>query len=142
MSGTPKKTTPREAPTDTTPSEPAVERFNVLDVLATEPAPPVPIRILDVEASVRCEFTGEEAVKFYALVAARDFEGVLELITDAGKAIYQQIGQLNPGSFAKVLNRIIELSTLHEGELLAPLPPFAPRMAGAQGSQGSAAGTS
>lgn len=140
MSGTPNESTPREAPA-TTP-EPAVERFNVLDVLATEPAPPVPITLLGIDASVRREFSGEEAVKFWAYIAERDFEAVLELVTDQGKAIFEKIGRLNPANFAKVMNRILELSTLSEGELLAPLPPFAPRMAGAQHSQGSAAGTS
>lgn len=140
MSGTPDESTPREAPA-TTP-EPAVERFNVLDVLATETAPPVPIALLGIDASVRRAYSGEEAVKFWAYIAERDFQAVLELVTDQGKAIFEQIVRLNPANFAKVMNKIFELSTLSEGELLAPLPPFAPRMAGARHSQASDAGTS
>ncbi len=139
MSGTPKKNAPRPAPA---PTPEPVECFNVLDVLATEPAPPVSIKMFDITASVRREYDGEEAVKFWAYIAERDFKSVLELITDQGEAIFNKIGQLNPANFAKVLNRILELSTLSEGELLAPLPPFAPRMAGAQRSQDSDAGTS
>ncbi|MCC3311531.1 hypothetical protein [Nocardia africana] len=106
-----------------TPAAPAApERIDILDEFAVDGGEPVPIRLLGVDCDVRRQFTGAEAVKFYALAERVQIEELLSLITSDGPGLWEQVGQLTPEHAAKALNRIINLSELHKGELLAPLP--------------------
>ncbi|MBY4237773.1 hypothetical protein HQO43_12615 [Rhodococcus fascians] len=144
MPGTPRKASPKVQPVkvvpsgegDTTPVE-TVERFNIADILAVGTEKPYPITLFGVDAEVRRTFTGEEAVKFFALAGEKDYGTMLDLITDSGSALWEKIGGLNPTHASTVLNKIIELSGLFEGKLLAPLPAYSQGMAGARPLQGS-----
>ncbi|NCL74263.1 hypothetical protein [Rhodococcus sp. YH1] len=142
MSGTQKKTAPRTAPAST--PEPAVERFDILDVLAHDGGEPKPITLFGVEADVRRKFTGEEAAKFHAYLATSQVVAALDLITDgAGQALWDAVmaAKLNAKITAELLNKVISLSELSEGELVPLSPPSAARMAGAVLSQALGAGS-
>lgn len=142
MPGTQKKTTPRQAPA--TQSEPAVERFNVLDVLAQDGGEPTPITLFGVDADVRRNFTGEEAVKFYAHMSNNELIDALNVITDgAGQALWDAVmnAKLNTKITADLLNKVISMSGLSEGEIVPLSPPSAARMAGAVLSQALADGS-
>lgn len=145
MPGTPRKTTSsRKAPPKAAEPvvEPQVDRFDLLSVLETDEQEPEPITFMGVDADIRRTFSGEEAVKFLSLIDAKDFEGVLTLIAgDTGPALWKKVGQLPSAPAAKVMNKLINMSTLHEGELIAPLPAFFAGMAGARPSQDSSSST-
>jgi len=91
----------------------------------------VPIRVGKIEADVRRGFSGDEVVEFHRLVAETKLGEMLALITTNGAALWEFIGEMTPDYAAKAMNRIIELSELHEGNLLAPLPGFGMNPAGA-----------
>ncbi|MFE7799006.1 hypothetical protein [Nocardia sp. NPDC057440] len=115
-----------------------------IDILAdfqTEEKPPLPIKLGSVEADVLRGFTGEQVVEFHRLVGAMEFEQMLELITTNGAALWEFVGGLTPDYASKALNRIISLSELYEGNLLAPLPGFGTNPVGAQPSPESTATT-
>ncbi|MGW4119890.1 hypothetical protein [Nocardia sp. NPDC004711] len=134
---------PAQPTTSAVPAAAAVDRVDVLAELATGDQPPVPITLLGVDADVRRSFTGGEAVQFYQLVAEMEFEAMLSLITSDGPALWAKIAGLTPAHATTALNRIINLSELHSGELLAPLPlsGYIDPTAGAQPSPESSAGT-
>lgn len=108
--------------------EPAVDavepnRFDLLSILDTAENEPEPITFRGVDADIRRSYTGEEVIKFQHLIDEKDFSGVLTLMAgDAGEALWGEIGKLNTLHASKVLNKIINMSTLHEGEIIAPLP--------------------
>lgn len=141
MPGTPRKQSPKVQPAKVVPpaaaesSPEVVERFNVLDILAVGSEEPYPITLFGVDAEVRRTFTGEDAVKFFALAGEKDYETLLTLITNKGSELWEKIGGLNATQAAAVLNKVIELSGLFEGKLLAPLPAYSQGMAGAQHTQ-------
>ncbi|TLF72923.1 hypothetical protein [Nocardia cyriacigeorgica] len=117
------------------------EPIDILAEFNTEEKPPVPIRLGEVEADVRRGFSGDEVVRFHRLVGETKFGEVLELITTNGAQLWEFIGSLTPEYASKALNRIINVSELYEGNLLAPLPGFAPNPAGAPPSPESATTT-
>lgn len=142
MPGTPRKSTPRTAPAQK--SEPAVERFNILDVLANDGGEPQPITLFGVDADVRRSYTGEEAAKFHAYIATNELIKALDLITDgSGQAIWDAVmgAKLDATRTATILNKVISLSELSEGELVPLSPPSAARMAGAVLTQALDAGS-
>lgn len=112
----------RRAARPARPAAPAVDRVDILDEFGTADEPPVPITLLGVDAEVRRSYTGAEAVAMYRLAADTQFEDLLTLLTSDGPGLWAKIGTLIPEHAAKALNRIIKISGLHEGELLAPLP--------------------
>ncbi|EOM78097.1 hypothetical protein DW322_11295 [Rhodococcus rhodnii] len=141
MPTNPKKTAPRAARPKTV--EPAEDRFDLLAELATDEQEPELVTLLGVDADIRRSYTGEEAVTFLALVERKDFPAALDLIAGAaGPALWEKIGAMASAHAAKVLNRLFVMSTLTEGELLAPLPTSFAGMAGARPSPGSGATTS
>jgi hypothetical protein len=128
-----KKTAPRTARPKVV--EPAVDRFDLLSVLETEDQEPEPITFRGIDAEIRRSYTGEDVIKFEHFIDKKDFPGVLTLIAgDAGVKLWQEIGKLNTHHASKVLNRIFMISTLAEGEIIAPLPASFMGMAGAQPS--------
>lgn len=145
MPGTPRKNsrTNSAAAPASDPAPPAAERIDILEILRTEDLEPVPITFRGVDTEIRRSYTGEEAVEFLALVGDRKFPEVLDLIAPgSGIALWEKIGPLAPEHAAKILNRFFELSTLHEGELLAPLPASFTKVAGARPTPDSGATTS
>ena|SRR5215467_4535992 len=149
MAGTPRKTTARKtaqkkaAPrrrAEPARSGPAIERIDLVDELGTQPAEPAAITLLGVDAAVRRGYTGAEVLQFYKMLEEADFEGMLSLVTDNGAALYGAIGGLPTKHASSVLNRIVALTGLHEGEMFAPLPGFVPP-AGARTSPESDADT-
>ncbi|OZE77226.1 hypothetical protein CH305_18495 [Rhodococcus sp. 15-649-2-2] len=124
MPSTPRKSTARPAQRDAEPAA-TVERLDLLDCLATEPLPPLEVTLLGVDADIRREFTGKESVRFFQLLNAGKHLSMLQLIVgdDAGAALWEKVSPpVPPAHAAKVINRIVNLSTLAEGEILAPLP--------------------
>lgn len=113
---------------------PAPEPVDILAEFGTDEKPPVPIRVGKIECDVLRGFSGDQAVEFHSLVAAQKFGEMLDLITTNGAALWEYIGELTPDYASKVLNKIINLSELYEGNLLAPLPGFGTNPAGAQPS--------
>lgn len=103
---------------------PAPEPIDILADFGTEEKSPVPIRLGDVEADVRRGFSGEEVVQFHKLLTAVELEQVLDLITTDGSRLWGFIRALTPELASKAINRIINLSELAEGNLLAPLPGY------------------
>ena len=142
MPAAPKKTAPRRA--QPKPVEPAEDRFDLLSVLDTDDQEPVPITFRGVDAEIRRSYTGEDVIKFEYFIDKKDFPGVLTLIAgDAGVKLWQEIGKhLNTNHAAKVLNTIFNMSTLAEGETVAPLPASFTGMVGALPSQDSDVTTS
>ncbi|NCL75689.1 hypothetical protein [Rhodococcus sp. YH1] len=139
MSGTPKKNAHREAPVSA--PEPAVERFDILTELAIDGGAPQPITLRGVDAEVRCTYTGDEAARFHALVAKNELRDALDLITDGkGQQIWDAVADLPSTIVARLLNKVISLSGLSEGELRPLSPPSSERMAGAVLSQAVADG--
>ncbi|MCU1640915.1 MAG: hypothetical protein JWN03_1190 [Nocardia sp.] len=144
---TAKKAAPRRRParptTSVAPAVPASDRVDILDDLGTSAEPPVPITLLGVEADVRRSFSGAEAVKFYQLISTTELEAMLSLITSDGPGLWAKISEFTPAHATTALNRIINLSGLHSGELLAPLPlsGYMVPTAGAQPSPDATAGT-
>ncbi|MEU1432128.1 hypothetical protein ABZ412_34180 [Nocardia sp. NPDC005746] len=134
---------PARSRTSAAPAAPGVDRVDVLAELGTGDQPPVPITLLGVDADVRRTFTGAEAVTFYRLIGENEFEAMLSLITSDGPGLWAEIAALTPAHAATALNRIINISGLHSGELLAPLPlsGYIAPTAGAQPSPESSAGT-
>jgi len=137
--------TPRKAPARRTApagARPAAKKSAAasdpaIDLLAdfgTEEKPPVPIKLDGVEADVLRGYSGKQAVEFHRLVGAMEFDKMLELITTNGAALWEYVGGLTPEYASVVLNKIINLSELHEGNLLAPLPGYGMNPAGAQPS--------
>ncbi len=113
--------------------------MNILEELAVDGGDPVPITLLGVDADVRRRFTGDEAAMVHQLALTNEFEQMLSLITDDGPGLWAKISPLSPEHAAKAMNRIVNLSGLHEGELLAPAPWLASptRTAGAPPSPAS-----
>ena len=129
-----RKSTPRKAPVVV--PEPAVERFDILEELAIDGGEPLPITIRGVDTEVRRSYTGEEAATFHALIAANKVIDAIDLITGgAGRVIWDAVDMLPPAIVAKLLNKVISMSGLSEGELRPLSPPSSERMAGAVLSQ-------
>lgn len=125
----------------TPPVEPAVERFDILEELAVEGGEPQPIVLFGVEADVRRTFTGEEAATFHGHLAKDRIREAIDVITDgAGQALWDAVVHLQPHVVARLLNKVIALSGLSEGELRPLSPPSSARMAGAVLSQAYADG--
>lgn len=123
------------------PVEPAVERFDLLEELAVNGGESQPIVLFGVEADVRRTFTGEEAATFHAHVARNEVREALDVITDgAGEALWEATAHLPSEVVARLLNKVIALSGLSEGELRPLSPPLSARMAGAVRSQAYADG--
>lgn len=138
----PKRATPRRTaaprPARALKPVPAPEAIDILAEFGTEEKPPVPIKLGDVEAEVRRGFSGDEVVQFHKHVNTGEFEKMLELITTNGAGLWGFIYALNPDMASKAMNRIITLSELSEGNLLAPLPGYGTiPTGGAQPSQES-----
>ncbi|MCM6778029.1 hypothetical protein NDR87_30960 [Nocardia sp. CDC159] len=122
----------------------AVPEPQPIDILAdfgTDEKPPLPIKLGTVEADVLRGFSGEQVVKFHQLVGEMKFDEMLDLITTDGAGLWEIIGGLTPAYASKALNRIIKLSEIYAGELIAPLPGFGMDPAGAQPSPESTATT-
>lgn len=137
-------TKPRAARPRTTSAAPAApERIDILDDLGINAGPPQPISLLGVECDVRRRFTGAEVVHFFKLAGNLELGAMLTLITSDGPALWAKIEEIDPDNAAKALNRIINISGLHEGKLLAPLPlsAFTSPTAGAQPSPESSTTT-
>lgn len=134
-----RRTTPAAArrPRTKLAAVPALEPLDLLAEFETEDKPPVPIKLGPVECDVRRGFSGDDAVEFHRLVAVMEYEQMLELITTSGKALWAFIGQQTPEYASKIMNRLINLSELYEGNLLAPLPGYGNLPAGAPSSQQS-----
>lgn len=113
---------------------PTPEPVDLLADFETVEKPPLPITLATIEADVKRGYSGAEAVEFYRLLGALDFGGVLDLITTNGPALWDYIGKLTPDMCSAVLNKIIGLSELSAGNLLAPLPGYGMNPAGAQPS--------
>ncbi|MEV0247969.1 hypothetical protein AB0H76_15355 [Nocardia sp. NPDC050712] len=113
---------------------PTPEPLDLLAEFRTEEKTPVPIKLGTIEADVLRGFSGEQAIEFYRLVAAMDFAGMLALITTDGEGLWEFVGKLPPEHCSAILNKVINLSELHEGNLLAPLPGYGMDLAGAQPS--------
>ncbi|WP_064257113.1 hypothetical protein [Rhodococcus sp. HS-D2] len=123
------------------PAEPAVERFDILAELAVDGGEPQPIVLFGVEADVRRTFTGEEAATFHGHLAKNHVREAIDVITDgAGEALWEATKHLPPEVVARLLNKVIALSGLSEGELRPLSPPLSARMAGAVRSQAYADG--
>jgi len=129
-----RRTTPAAARRPKLAAVPAPEPIDLLADWGTEEKSPVPIRLGAVEADVLRGFSGEQVVAFHNLVAATKFDEMLALITTDGEGLWEFIGNLTPDYASKALNRIINLSEIYSGELLAPLPGFGMNPAGAQPS--------
>ncbi|WP_280193560.1 hypothetical protein [Nocardia farcinica] len=81
-------------------------------------------------------------MQFHKLLSRGEFEQMLTLITTDGPGLWQFIADLNPDLASKAMNRIINLSELAEGNLLAPLPGYGmTNPAGAQPSPESSTTT-
>lgn len=117
-------------------------RLDLTDALALDGKPPVPITFQGIEADIRRAFTGEEVVEFFNdLQANRIADAIMKIVgPDAMEALWEKISALPPEPATVILNRLINLSELTEGEAVAPLPA-SPGMDGAQRSQGSSAST-
>lgn len=123
------------------PAEPVVDRFDILEELAVEGGEPQPIVLFGVEADVRRTFTGEEAATFHGHLAKNRIREAIDVITDgAGQALWDAVVHLPPDVVARLLNKVIALSGLSEGELQPLSPPSSARMAGAVRSQAYADG--
>lgn len=142
--------TPRKAAARRTPAAarrpklaavPAPEPIDILADFGTDEKPPVPIRLGKIEADVRRGFSGEEVVDFHKLLLNNEFEQLFEMITDRGAEIWDYISKLDPRHASKAINRIVEVSEIHEGEATAPLLGYMPDPAGAQPSPESSATT-
>lgn len=143
MPGTQRKSPPKAQSVKVEPeavTEP-VDRFNLADVLAVGSEPPSPVTLFGVDAEIRRAYSGEEAAKFFALAGEKNYGEMLSLLTDKGPELWEKVGKLNTSQAAAVLNKIIEISGLYEGKLLAPMPAFSQGVAGAQHTQDSSATT-
>ncbi|WP_418346167.1 hypothetical protein [Rhodococcus pyridinivorans] len=133
--------TPAEPAAPTPPVEPVVERFDIVEELAVDGGEPQPIVLFGVEADVRRKFTGAEAAVFHGHLAQNRVREALDVITDgAGQALWDATKHLTPEPVARLLNKVIALSGLNEGELRPLSPPLSARMAGAVRSQAYADG--
>ena len=150
MTGTPRKTASRKAqprkvaPAAVSAVPPLVEEddaFDLASVLEVDGGPPKPIKLLGVRGNVLRTYTGEQAIAFSSIVAAQEFGTMLELITDVGVELWAKIGPMEPRRAADLLNKIVELSGLHEGKLLAFSLPSTTEQAGTPLSPDSAANT-
>lgn len=148
MPGTQRKTTiPRKAQPKPKPAEPAVEvdRFDLMEELAVGDGDekPEPITFRGVDADIRQSYEGEDVCAFWLAIDQKDFPAALTVVAgDAGQALWEKIGPLKPDLAARILNKIFDLSKLHEGELIASLPTSFVRMAGAQRTPDSGTTTS
>ncbi len=130
-----RKAVPRKAPPVKT------DRIDIADVLGITGGDSVPVTFGGVDADIRTSYTGEEALLFAKLLGDNNFSAMFELIAGApGKALWGKISPLHPAMASKVINAVIAHSGLHEGELVAPLPPSG--MTGAPTSPDSATTTS
>ena len=120
---------------------PAPEPIDILAEFDTGEKPPVPIRMGSIEADVRRGFSGEEVVTFHRLALEMKFDQVLDLITTNGPGLWEYIEQQTADYASKILNKIINVAELHEGNMLAPLQGFVPDPAGARPSPESSATT-
>ncbi|WP_280448487.1 hypothetical protein [Nocardia brasiliensis] len=120
---------------------PAPEPIDILAEFGTAEKAPVPVKVGTVECDVLRGFSGDQAVEFHRLVGAMQFDEMLELITTKGAELWEYIGALTPEFASKVMNRLINLSELYEGNLLAPLPGYGSNPAGAQPSPESSTTT-
>ncbi|MCK8671007.1 hypothetical protein M1M07_07730 [Rhodococcus sp. HM1] len=135
----PAKTVETAAPAAPEPDD--VDRFDILEALAITGGEPQPITLLGVEADVRRTFTGEEAAVFHGHLAANRLREAIDVITDgSGQAIWDAVAHLPADIVAKLINKVIALSGLSEGELRPLSPPSSARMAGAVRSQAYADG--
>ena len=150
MTGTPRKTASRRAqPRKVAPAAvsavPQVEEdddaFDLASVLEVDGGAPKPIKLLGVRGHVLRTYTGEQAIAFSSIVAAQEFGVMLELITDVGEDLWAKIGPMEPRRAAELLNKIVEMSGLHEGKLLAFSLPSEPGTVGTPLSPDSAAST-
>lgn len=97
--------------------------MNILDELAVDGGEPVPITLLGVDADIRRQFTGDEAATFFQHTSENKLEEMLSVVAgEDGPALWEKIQALSPEHAAKALNRITNLSGLHEGKLFAPVP--------------------
>ncbi|WP_159840215.1 hypothetical protein [Nocardia sp. CY41] len=136
-----RRTAPAAARRPKLAAVPAPEPVDILAEFGTQEKPPVPIKVGKVECDVLRGFSGDQAVEFHRLVGETKFEDLLNLITTNGSALWQVIGEMTPDFASRVLNKLINLSELYEGNLLAPSPGFGMNPAGAQPSQESTATT-
>lgn len=129
-----KSSAPRRPARPRLAAVPEPEPIDLLADFGTEEKPPVPIKLGSVKADVLRGFSGEQAVLFHQLVGEMKFAEMLDLITTEGEKLWKVIGGLTPDHASRALNRIINLSELHQGNLLAPLPGYGTNPAGAQPS--------
>ena len=141
MPGTVRKSTPKVQPAKVVPSAEAVpetvERYNIADVLAVGSEPPLPVTLFGADFEIRRTYSGEEAAEFFKLTGSKNYLDMLNMVTDKGAEVWGKIGGLNATQAAAALHKILELSGLFEGKLLAPLPAYTQGMAGAQHTQDS-----
>lgn len=133
-----KKAAPRRAPRPTPVAAP--DAVDLLADLATGELPPVDIVLRGHRAQVRRTYTGDEAVRLFELVREDKLEEMLDLLTTDGPGLWGIVYQLQPEHAVVALNRIINLSGLYEGELLAPLQEYTAK-AGAPSTDESATTT-
>ncbi|WP_182357780.1 hypothetical protein [Tomitella gaofuii] len=121
---------------------PKVARLDLTDALALGGKPPVPVTFQGVDAEVRREYTGAEVVDFYEALQDSRIGDVIKMIVgaDTADALWEKVAALPPGPATVVVNRLVNLSELAEGEVVAPLPALL-GMDGAQPSQDSAGTT-
>lgn len=136
-----RRTTPAAARRPKLAAVPAPEPIDILEDFGTAEKPAQPIKLGSVLAEVRRGYSGEEVIEFHQLIAETKLDEMLTLITNNGPALWEFIGKLTPEHASKALNRIINLSELYEGNLLAPSPDFGMNPAGALPSPASTATT-
>ncbi|RVW03009.1 hypothetical protein [Rhodococcus xishaensis] len=141
-----KKAAPRKAASRTAhpaPDAPAggpaatpeaeANRFDLLSVLDTESLEPIQATFRGIDVDIRRSFTGEEAVRFMAHVAATRLDAALEIIVgEVASELLQALAELSVTHCSALLNKVFEMSGLTEGEIVAPLPASYTGMAGAQ----------
>ncbi|WP_072689268.1 hypothetical protein [Rhodococcus marinonascens] len=135
----PRKSAPRTAqPAPAAPAgdpSPEVEsdRFDLLSALDTENLESIQATFRGIDIDIRRTFTGEEAVRFMAHVAATRFDSALEIIVgDVAPELLRAFTELTVTHCSAMLNKVFETSGLAEGEIVAPLPASYGGMAGAQ----------
>lgn len=148
MPGTARKTAAKKAAPRRTPppkqTVPEVESiadpdaFDLLDALGTDEQPPVPVRLLGVNAEVRRTYSAAEDLKFTELLRQRRVKEALAiLVGDDAEALSAKIDELSIEQGVKVVNRLAKISTLFEGEALALSPTSVQRMVGAPATPSS-----
>lgn len=143
-----KKAAPRKAPPpkQTVPEVESVvdpDAFDLLDALGTEDQPPVPVRLLGVNATVRRTYSAAEDLKFTELLRQRRVkEALVILVGEDADALAAKIDELSIEQGVKVVNRLAKISTLFEGEALALSPTSVQRMVGAPATPSSEGSTS